>query len=171
MVLSFFKWSMCLLLCVLLLSASPKNPHPVHISVVEINHNPIDKTLEISCKLFTDDLEGVLRQNYNTKVDLINPPDQNAMDSLVKKYILSHFSIRVDNRPLQFTYLGFERDHESVYAYIQAESVPVLQKISIINNLMYDFFTDQINIMHVSVGGKRISKKLDYPDTEIGFSF
>ena len=154
----------------MLLSASPKK-HPVHISVVEINHNQIDKILEISCKLFTDDFEGVLRQNYKSKVDLINPPNRNAIDSLVKKYILSHFSIKVDNRPIHFTYLGFERDQESVFAYIQAESVPSLKKMDISNNIMYDFFTDQINIMHVIVGGKRTSTKLDYPESQIELSF
>jgi hypothetical protein len=57
--------------------------HPLHVSVTEINHNAADKTLEISCKLFTDDFEKVLSQNYKTKVDLINPPDRPAMDKLV----------------------------------------------------------------------------------------
>ena len=31
--------------------------HPFHVSVVEINHNETDKTLEISCKIFTDKLD------------------------------------------------------------------------------------------------------------------
>ena len=36
---------------------------------------------------------------------------------------------------------------------------------------MHDLFTDQINIMHVSVGGNRKSTKLDYPKTEAAFQF
>jgi hypothetical protein len=43
--------------------------HPFHVSVVEINHNETDKTLEISCKIFIDDFEKVLAQNYKVKVD------------------------------------------------------------------------------------------------------
>ena len=31
--------------------------HPFHVSGVEVNHNATDKTLEISCKIFTDDFE------------------------------------------------------------------------------------------------------------------
>ena len=162
---------MFLFLSVLLLSARPNDVHPVHISVVEINHNPTDKTIEISCKIFTDDFESVLRQNYNIKTDLINPQNRNTMDSLVKKYILSHFSIKVDNRPLQFTYLGFERDQESVFGYIEADSVPALKKLDITNNLMYDFFQDQINIMHVTVGGNRKSTKLEYPASQASFQY
>src|SRR5688500_17746696 len=61
--------------------------HPLHISVTEINHNATDKTLEISCKMFTDDFEKVLAQNYKTKVDLINPTDRPAMEKLVNDFV------------------------------------------------------------------------------------
>lgn len=137
--------------------------HPFHVSVVEINHNAADKTFEISCKIFTDDFEKVLAQNYKTKVDLINPPDKKAMDTLVKKYISSHLSILADGKPVRFTYLGFERESEAVYSYVQADNLPSVKKIEITNKLMHDLFTDQINLMHVTVGGNRKSTKLDYP--------
>src|SRR6476661_2375693 len=35
-------------------------PHPFHVSTTEINHNATDKTLEISCRIFTDDFESCL---------------------------------------------------------------------------------------------------------------
>ena len=74
--------------------------HPFHVSVTEIEHNAGDKTMEISCKIFTDDFESILAKNYKTKVDLINPPNKSAMDTLVKKYILSHLSIKANGKPL-----------------------------------------------------------------------
>ena len=49
-------------------ASGPGFPHPYYISVVEINHNPTDKTLEISCKIFTNDFEATLEKNYKTKV-------------------------------------------------------------------------------------------------------
>ena len=88
---SFYKWLLFPVLGIVLSSAGLPKLHPFHVSVVEINHNATDKTLEISCKIFTDDFEKVLAQNYKTKVDLTNPPaaDRKAMDSVVKKYIFS----------------------------------------------------------------------------------
>lgn len=145
--------------------------HPFHVSVVEINHNAMDKTLEISCKIFTDDFEKVLAQNYQTKVDLINPPNKAAMDTLVKKYVLSHLSISAGGKPVLFSYLGFERDNEAVYSYVEADNIASVKKIDITNNLMHDLFTDQINLMHVIVGGNRKSAKLDYPDKLASLSF
>ncbi len=64
---SLFKWLGGTILGLLLLSASP---HPLYISVTEINHNAKDKILEVSCKIFTNDFETVLEKIAKTKVDL-----------------------------------------------------------------------------------------------------
>src|SRR5688572_3939236 len=92
---------------------SAESLHPLHVSVIEVNHNSPDKTLEISCKLFTDDFEKVLAQNYKTKVDLINPPDRAAMEKLVSHFIQSHFSLKANGKPVQLSYLGYKRDNDA----------------------------------------------------------
>lgn len=145
--------------------------HPFHMSVVEMNHNAQDKTLEISCKIFTDDFEKVLAKNYNTKVDLINPPNKAAMDSLVKKYVFSHFALNVNGKSGSLVYIGFETDKEASYAYVEVDNVNAVSKVDIYNNLMYDMFDDQVNIMHVIVAGKRQSTKLTFPDKQASVAF
>ncbi|MET0461971.1 MAG: DUF6702 family protein, partial [Chitinophagaceae bacterium] len=67
----FNKWWMALLVTSLVFSNKEADVpvvemHPIHLSVTEINHNAADRTLEISCKIFTDDFEKVLAQNYKT---------------------------------------------------------------------------------------------------------
>jgi hypothetical protein len=145
--------------------------HPFHVSVTEVNHNATDKTLEISCKLFTDDFEKVLAKNYNIKTDLIHPTNRAAMDSLIKKYIQSHLSIKVNGKPVSFSYLGFEHENEAVYSYVEVSNVVSAGKIEITNSLMYDLFDDQVGILHVTVNGSRKSSKLNYPSKEAAFSF
>ena len=145
--------------------------HPFHVSVVEVNHNQAEQTLEISCKIFTDDFEKALAQHYKTRVDLINPPDKAAMDSLVKKYLISRLAISTGGKTLKLSYIGFERENEAVYGYVQADHVEAVKTIIITTNLLYDLFTDQVNLVHVIVGGKRKSTKLDYPETAAKFEF
>ena len=53
MVSILFKW---LLIGGLVFKPAPVTYHPIFVSVTEIEHNNKDKTLEISCKIFTDDL-------------------------------------------------------------------------------------------------------------------
>jgi len=145
--------------------------HPLHLSVTEINHNSSDKTLEISCKLFTDDFEKVLAQNYKTKVDLINPVDRPAMEKLVNDFIQKHLAIKADGKSVQLSYLGYERDNDATYSYFQADNIGSAKKLEIINNILHELFTDQINMMHIVVGGKRKSIKLDFPEKEAVISF
>lgn len=168
---SFYKWLLIPGLAITLTSASLARLHPFHVSVVEINHNASEKTLEVTCKIFTDDFEKILAQNYKTKVDLTHPPDKSAMDSLVKKYVFSHLAILVDGKKTSFTYIGFEKDDEAVFSYLQVNDIPAMKRIDITNTLMHDMFTDQVNIMHVTENGNRKSTKLDYPNTNAKIEF
>lgn len=168
---SVYKWLIIPALAVVLLSAAPVPKHPFHVSVIEVNHNAADKTLEISCKIFTDDFEKILAKNYNAKVDLINPPNKPAMDSLIKKYLFSHLSIKANGRPVAFSYIGFENENEAAYGYIEVENISSVTKLDISTNIMYDLFDDQMNIMHITIGGNRKSTRLNYPEKEASFSF
>jgi len=178
MVIEFNKWLFILLAATgfygakdvfvdkILLNQPASDVHPLHVSVTEINHNSDEKTLEITCKLFTDDFEKVLVQNYKTKVDLINPPDRPAMDKLITDFVQKHVLLKLDNKSILLSYLGFERDAEAVYSYFQVENIGSIKKLEVTNTILHEMFTDQINMMHVMVGGKRKSLKLDYPDKE-----
>ncbi len=168
---SVYKWLAILPVMILLTSAKPPEFHPFHVSVVEIEHNGADKSLEISCKIFTDDFETSLAAIYKTKVDLINPPNKAAMDTLVKKYIFSHLSFRVNGKPATMSYVGFENDKEAAYGYVQIDNVSSLTKLDITNTILFDKFDDEVNIMHVKFNGVRKSTKLDYPGKEASFSW
>lgn len=171
MVSSLYKWSLLFLGFLLISAYRPMPNHPLHLSVVEINHNPGEKTLEISCKIFTDDFEKILAKNYQTRVDLITPADRKPMDKLISDYIAKHLSVAADGKQLTFSYLGFERENEVIYSYVQVENVATVSRIDVVNTLMHDMFDDQINMMHVIVGGKRKSSKLDYPGSKLTVSF
>lgn len=145
--------------------------HPFHVSVTEVNHNQQEATLEMQCKIFTDDFEAAIAKQYNQKVDLIDKSVHESMDSLVRRYVLSHVQVKINGKLMAPTYLGFEQEKEAVYVYVEYPKTPaVIQEVEYFNNLLYDYYTDQINILHFKSGDKRKSIKLDYPDTSIGFS-
>ncbi|HEY0432582.1 MAG TPA: DUF6702 family protein [Chitinophagaceae bacterium] len=146
-------------------------PHPYYISVVEINHNSGEKTLEISVKIFTNDFETTLEKNYKTKVDLASAPDHAAMDKLIADYVRKHLSIKSGGQSLNLSYVGFEKEDEAVYSYFQASNVASVKTIDIVDSILHDFSDQQINIVHCVVGGKRQSTKLDYPKTDVRFSY
>jgi hypothetical protein len=145
--------------------------HPFHVSVTEINHNAAEKTLELSCKIFTDDFEEALSKSFKTKVDLEQPKDKEAMDRLVTGYIHNHLQVKADTRPVTLNYLGFEVENEAVFVYLQATAIPSVNKLDVFDSILHDLFHDQSEIIHVSVGGNRKSSKIDYPVNRVSFGF
>ena len=79
--------------------------------------------------------------------------------------------IKLDNRSIQLSYLGFERDAEAVYSYFQAENIGTIKKLEVTNTILHEMFTDQINMMHIKVKDNEQSDKLNYPDTNAEFKF
>ncbi|SRR5579871_193230 len=147
------------------------NNHPFYVSVTEINHNAKDKTLEISCKMFTNDFEKALEKVFHTKADLTEPKDKNASDKMIFEYIQKHLQIKVDGKlqPLQF--VGSENQAEATWSYFQVNNVPAVKRIDVMNNILYETFESEINIMHVSVMGNRKSLEVTNPNSNASFEW
>jgi hypothetical protein len=155
----------CFLVSCLSFTAKPNmDYHPLFISVTEIEHNAKDKSLEISCKIFTDDFERALRATYKTKIDLIDGLEKVAMNKLVDDYVRKHLSILVDGKATTLKFLGFEKIEEAIYSYFEVPQITSVSKITITDDLLYEYKNEQISLLHVTVKGKRQSTKLSNPE-------
>lgn len=163
-----YKWFFAGLICLVFTGAGK---HPIYVSVVEIEHNSKEKSLEVSCKLFIDDFEKTLRLDYKTAVDLLNPKSKEAMDRLVSDYVQKHLLVTIDGKKVQLKYLGYERIDEGIYSYYEATNIQVPKTVQIFNNLLYSYHEQQMGLMHVTVNGTRKSAKLNNPDANTSLQF
>ena len=148
-----------------------KERHPFYVSVTEISHNAKDKTLEISCKMFAEDLEQIIEKNYKTTLDISVEKDKPSFDKYIPDYVAKHLALNVDGKPAKLSYVGFEKEKESAYCYFQVDNISTVKKIDLSNSLLYDFNENEINIMHVVVNGNRQSTKVSYPYKTASLSF
>ena len=162
-----FKWFFVSGLCLF----TNGSLHPIYVSVVEIEHNAKAKTLEVSCKIFTDDFEKALRATYNTSVDLINPKSRPTMDKLINEYVQKHLKLTANNKPVILKYIGYEQEEEGIYSYYEAANIPVVKDIVIINNLLYEYKAEQMGLLHITVNGTRKSTKLNNPNDKAIVNF
>ena len=163
---SLFKWLAGPILCVFTAA-----PHPLYITVTEFNHNPKDKILEVSCKIFTNDFEAVLEKAAGSKVDLSAPKDKPATDKLIAAYIQRHLRLKVDGKPAQLHFVGSENEEDGTWSYFQVNDLPAVRRIDVTNDLLYEGFPQEINIMHANVSGVRQSTRLDCPAAAASFQF
>jgi len=159
-----FKW---LFVSLMFLPTSFNLHHPIFVSVTEIEHNAKDKTLEVSCKIFTDDFEKTLRTTYKTHVDLLDEKVKPAMDKLVNDYVQKHLKVAVDGKLVALKYLGFEKIDEGIYIYYQADNITTPKKIEVTDNVLLEYNEQQMNIVHIIVDGKRKSAKLSGSENKV----
>jgi len=144
--------------------------HPFYVSVTELNYRPAEKELQITCKFFTDDFEEALKNYSGEKTDL-KKGDQNRIKKLAEAYLRQHFRIRANQVEAKFELLGYENDQEATWFYLVSKDMPAITTIDLYNDLLYETRTEQINLMHVVVDGKRKSYRLTAPDTKASFEF
>jgi len=145
--------------------------HPLYVTVTEINHNAKDKTLEISCKIFTNDFEAALEKSVHVKTDLSQPKDRKTADQLVSDYIKQHLQLKVDGKLVTIEFVGSEKEIDATWSYFQVNNIASVKKLEIMNSLLYETFDGEINLMHVTVAGSRKSMKLNGPETNAVFEF
>ncbi len=165
-----------LLSLILLLHFSPsklikEKYHPLHVSTTEISFNTKEKSLEISCKIFTDDFEDALAKQYKVKTDLNKPTMHKAMDDLINKYLTTHLQYVVNGKAMVATYVGFENEIEVTNVYLEIKDVSSFQKLSLNNTILYEMFDDQMNILHVEKTNVRKSVRANYPNSILSVSF
>lgn len=122
--------------------------HPFHVSVCEIYHNSKTKTLEVSLKIFTDDLELAIQKGGNSNFQLLDQSADQIDEKQIGKYVSEKFKVSINNRQEDLTFLGFEFDQDAVLCYFESGKIKKISEVEIRNSLMTEIFDDQINLTH-----------------------
>jgi len=145
--------------------------HPFYVSITSVDYNEQAQRVEISSRIFYDDLETALKDGRGHKIDLINPTDKPAIDSLLASYFRNHFGLAVNGKPVSLHYVGYKIEEDVAWCFLEATGVADVERLSINNRLLFDHFPKQSNIMHVTAYGKRKSTKLDNPERTAVFEW
>lgn len=138
--------------------------HPLHLTVIEIEHNPSSQTLEVTCKIFIDDFENALKKSSRSKVDLYDETFYTKYSPLIQKYLFENLQITQSGKRLHLELLGFEKDKEAMFVFLESGKISSTKDLKIANSILYELFDDQASIVNFSAEGKRVVKKTLYPN-------
>ncbi len=135
--------------------------HPLHISVTEIKFDAKDKELEISSRIFIDDLEECIQKELKkSSLDILNPGKETTTDLLVSNYLRSKLVIKADGKEVTIKYLGNEIEGDAIILYYYAPNIKKLREIEVFNSTITEVYDDQSNLVHVTVADKTRSLRL-----------
>jgi len=146
--------------------------HPIHISVTEVNYNDKSKSLQITSRAFTDEMElGVRAQRKETELDILEPTKGITTKQLISNYLNVHFKVKIDGKPAKINFLGFEKEDISLVSYLEIENVKKLKTIEVFNDIITEIHDDQSNIVHVVYKEPVKSVRLTRENTSEIFTF
>lgn len=128
--------------------------HKFYVSVTEIEHNEKNSSLQVISRVFTDDLEKVLKERFDPDLRLGKKVETPGVEAYLKKYLEQRFTVEVDGKPLKITFLGKEYENDMTLFYIEIPEVKGFSSIKVKNTMLLDMFEEQKNLIHVQYKGK-----------------
>ncbi|MFZ4436597.1 MAG: DUF6702 family protein [Flavobacterium psychrophilum] len=134
--------------------------HKFYMGIYQVEYVPAKKRLQISMRLFVDDCNTALYQNYQQKTKLGDKQQTAAEVNLLTTYIQSHFKVSINGKSFPLQFKRKELDNNVLVCYYTCEEVPKLSRVVIENTVFTDVFSEQQNMIQAQLFGKKQSALL-----------
>lgn len=155
------KWLAALLGCVgtALAAAGALAAHPLHTTMTELTFRPADRTAVAIVRVFVDDFGTAVGRHTGVRpaADHTVPP-RAAFAYLSRALIV----IGRDGQRLPLTWCGERRAGEVLFMCVRAPAPGGLRGMRVASTLMFEMFSDQVNIVQ-TVDGRRKQSLLFTP--------
>lgn len=134
--------------------------HKFYMGIYQVEYAPAKKRLQIAMRLFVDDCNTALYQNYQQKTKLGDKQETAAEVNLLTTYIQSHFKVNINGKSFPLQFKRKELDNNVLVCYYTCEEVPKLSRVVIENTVFTDVFSEQQNMIQAQLFGKKQSALL-----------
>ncbi len=141
--------------------------HKFYVSTTIIEENILSNSIEITIKIFSDDLETVLQKSSTDPIFLGDEKENEHTDEWIEAYVKKHFNVEFNDRSFEMRYLGKEVEFDLSFLYFEIAPNPGFTSLKIRNTLMMDEFAEQVNIVHLRFSGWEQRLMIDSKRPEI----
>jgi len=141
----FFKYKFVLTVLIFVLTSFAK--HEEYYSITNIQYKENEKTLQITMRLNTDDLEVTLRKFYGQSLELHTDREIAQANELIEEYIKQKFNLTIDGTLINYDWIGKEFEKDSIYLYFEVQNVEPFKTVEIRNACLIDAIPSQENIV------------------------
>ncbi|MBF8148439.1 peptidase E [Winogradskyella sp. F6397] len=130
---------------------SNSDTHEYYVSVTEIEYVKEQQSLQIISQIFIDDFETLLRKRYDEQITLAIKDEAEMVDTYMNRYLSDKLKITVNGEALNFKFIGKEYKDDITYCYLEIENVSNIESIALTNQILFDVFLDQQNIVRLKI--------------------
>ncbi len=122
--------------------------HKFYLSISDIRYSENSKTLQIACKIFTDDIENAIKVENNTYLNLFSAEENKKSDSLLFFYIKDKLKLFNRNKKIALHWIGKEQEADAIWIYVETDSLANFDSLVIENTILISVFEEQQNIIN-----------------------
>src|SRR5690606_41475314 len=93
------------ILVIILVTFSFKAAHKYYLSVTQIEYVKEKKSVQIISRIFMDDMENALKQNYDASLSL-DTTNASVLDAYINKYITEIINIEINGDKIDIIFIG-----------------------------------------------------------------
>ena len=131
--------------------------HKFYIAIYQIEYAQDKKMLQITSRIFIDDINEVLEKNYHKKTH-IGEKNQSTEDIvLMNKYISDKFTIKVNGQYKALQFVSTEVENNILIGYYKITDISKIKTLEVKNSILIDLFPEQQNIIQSKLYGEKQS--------------
>jgi hypothetical protein len=146
-----------LFLGIVFFSVSAFEMHKFYAAIFQVNYVQEKKMIQITSRIFLDDLSKAIEKKYNKKNNLASEKESTEDINLLNRYISENLVFKVNGQPKAFRFFSKETEGDVLVCYFSIKDISKLKKLEVYNTILSDWNSEQQNIMHFIVSGEKRS--------------
>lgn len=139
----------------LFLTLTSFSVHKFYVALYQVNYAPEKKMLQITTRIFVDDLNNAIGKKYTKKSNLGSENETVEDLNLLKRYFGEKLSFNVNGQVRHMLFLSKEMEGDVLICYFTIKEVKKINSLEIYNSIITEGISEQQNIMHFNVLGTK----------------
>ena len=144
-------------LFVLFIGLSSMTLHKFYVAIYQINYAPQKKMIQITTRIFSDDLNDALEFKYKKKTFIGTEKESPEDVVLLKKYLAEKFTLKIDGQLKSMNFLSKEVENNLLICYLNIKDISKIKNIEVQNSIITELYPEQQNIIQSKLNGEKDS--------------
>lgn len=146
-----------LVVVILSIGLSSFTAHKYYVAVFQLDHVPAKKVVQVTARIFVDDLETALFKKYGKKFYIGQKQEIAEADNYLNKYLTANMQISINGKIPALKFIGKEPEEDVLVCYYTLPANSKIKTLSVKNTTLFEAFPDQQNIIHTNINGNKKS--------------
>ena len=122
------------------------------MSLSHVNFKEEQKTVQITLRVFIDDLQDEINLSRNTNlIEIDSDKEPENIDILFENYLNEKYKVNINSEKQEYQYIGKKYDFDMVIFYLEIENIQSIETIKIENNILFSLYSEQENIIKTNI--------------------